>query len=296
MIDYHLHGNFCGHAEGELEEYVLEALGKGFLEIGFSAHLPKVVDPDPYHAMLENRLPDYVALVEHLQMKYRKSVNIKLGIEADYFPGFEDRTRDLLAKYPFDYVLGSLHFLGDWHFSSKAGRHRYDSEDPEEVFPRYFELLGDMIRSGLFDVLAHADALRKETFEPGPDSSKDYVRLAGLLAKHGMAIEVNTAGLRRGAGSIYPDRLLLEACGEEGVPVTLGSDAHTPADVGRDFRYAFRLLDETGITDLAIFEGRKMERRSLSDFQSGGSSSRLYELLSGEGGTGNGGSTRANES
>jgi histidinol-phosphatase (PHP family) len=296
MIDYHIHGNFCGHAEGELEEYVLEALGKGFLEIGFSAHLPKVVDPDPYHAMLENRLPDYVALIEHLQIKYHGNIIIKLGIEADYFPGLEDRTRDLLAKYTFDYVLGSLHFLGDWHFSSKAGRHRYESEDPEEVFPKYFELLGDMIRSGLFDVLAHADALRKETFEPGPGSKEEYVKLAMLLAKHGMAIEVNTAGLRRGAGCIYPDRLLLEACAEKGIPVTLGSDAHTPTDVGRDFRHAFRLLEEAGIVDLAIFEGRKMERRPLSDFQSGAASSRLYELLSGEGGLGKGGPSKANQS
>jgi histidinol-phosphatase (PHP family) len=200
----------------------------------------------------------------------------------------EDKTRDLLAKYPFDYVLGSLHFLGDWHFSSKAGRERYDSEDPEIAFPLYFDLLADMISSGLFDVLAHADALRRETFEPGPGSSEDYKRLAGLLAKHGMAIEVNTAGLRRGAGSIYPDRRLLEACGALNVPVTLGSDAHTPADVGRDFRYAFRLLEETGIEDLAIFEGRKMERRPLSEFQSRPASSRLYELLSGEGGPGKG--------
>ena len=79
-----------------------------------------------------------------------------------------------------------------------------------------------------------------------------------------MAIEVNTAGLRRGAGSIYPDRLFLEACGAENVPVTLGSDAHTPADVGRDFRYAFRLLEETGIADLAMFEGRRMERRQAA--------------------------------
>jgi histidinol-phosphatase (PHP family) len=283
-----MHGNFCGHGEGELEEYVLEALGKGFVEIGFSAHLPKVVDPDPYHAMLEDRLPDYVALVEHLRMKYRENIVIKLGIEADYFPGMEDRTRELLDAYPFDYVLGSLHFLGDWHFSSKAGRSRYDSEDPKEAFPRYFRLLGEMIRSGLFDVLAHADALRREGFEPGPDSRDDYLEIADLLSSGGMAIEVNTAGLRRGAGSIYPDRLLLEACAGKQVPVTLGSDAHKPTDVGRDFRYAFRLLEETGIKDLAIFERRRMERRSLLDLQSQPVSSRLYELLSGEGGTGMG--------
>ncbi len=283
-----MHGNFCGHGEGELEEYVLEALGKGFIEIGFSAHLPKVVDPDPYHAMLEDRLPDYVALVEHLRMKYRKSIVIKLGIEADYFPGMEERTRELLERYPFDYVLGSLHFLGDWHFSSKAGRSRYDTEDPGKAFPRYFKLLGEMIRSGLFDVLAHADALRRGAFEPGPGSGDDYLELARLLSARGMAIEVNTAGLRRGAGSIYPDRLLLEACAAGNVPVTLGSDAHRPADVGKDFRHAFRLIEEAGISDIAVFEKRKMVRRPLSDLQSLPASSRLYELLSGEGGAGMG--------
>jgi histidinol-phosphatase (PHP family) len=282
MIDYHMHGNFCGHSEGELEEYVLEALGKGFLEIGFSAHLPKVIDPDPYHAMPESRLPDYVSLVEHLQVKYRGSIRIKLGIEADYFPGLEEKTAALLDRYPFDFVLGSLHFLGDWHFSSKAGRRRYDSEDPEEAFPRYFELLGDMVSSGLFDVLAHADALRRGDFRPGPGSKDEYAKLASLLAENDMAIEVNTAGLRRGAGSIYPDRLLLEVCGGEGIPVTLGSDAHTPADVGRDFRQAFKLLEETGIRDLAVFSGRVMHRMPLEEFHRGAGGSRLFELLSGD--------------
>lgn len=281
MIDYHLHGNFCGHAEGELEEYVLEALGKGFVEIGFSDHLPKVVDPDPYHAMLEERLPEYVALVRHLKRKYAGSITIRLGIEADFFPGYEDRTRRLLEGAPFDYVLGSVHFLGDWHFTSMAHRGRYETEDPGRAFPRYFRLLESMIESGLFDVVAHPDALRRERFVPSVPPEREYARIAALLAERGMAIEVNTAGLRRGAGSIYPDPAMLAACRTAGVPVTLGSDAHTPVDVGRDFQLAFQLLEQTGVTEIATYEERRMTRRPLADFRHAPGSGRFYDMLAG---------------
>jgi histidinol-phosphatase (PHP family) len=161
MIDYHLHGNFCGHATGELEEYVTVALEREFEEIGFSAHLPKVIDPDPDHAMLEEDLPRYVSLVESLREKYRDRITIKLGIEADYFAGHEEKTRRLLEAFPFDYVLGSVHFLGDWHFTSRVGLPRYETEDPAVIFPRYYELLKEMIETGLFDIAAHADAIRR---------------------------------------------------------------------------------------------------------------------------------------
>lgn len=263
MIDYHLHGNFCGHGSGELVEYVEAALAKGFAEIGFSDHLPKVVDPDPYHAMLEEDLPRYVDTVLSLRERYRGRVTIKLGIEADYFEGHEARTRALLARFPFDYVLGAIHFLGDWHFTSKQGLPRYGTEDPAASFPRYFELLDRMIRSGLFDVVAHPDALRRGAFRPVRSLAPEYAATARLLARAGMAIEINTGGVRRGAGGPYPDREFLAACVGAGVPVTLGSDAHSPADVGRDYEAAFHLLEELGIGDIAVYEGRRLSKRAF---------------------------------
>ena len=123
---------------------------QGFVEIGFSAHLPKVKEPDPNHAMLEHELPRYIKLVESLRERYRDRIVIKLGIEADYFKDHEDETQKLLDAYNFDYVLGSIHFLGEWHFTSRAGLPQYKTEDPDKVFPRYFELLGEMIASRLF--------------------------------------------------------------------------------------------------------------------------------------------------
>jgi histidinol-phosphatase (PHP family) len=264
MIDYHIHGNFCGHATGDLGEYVEAALAKGLAEIGFSDHLPKVVDPDPYHAMLEHELPRYVDLVLELRERYRGQITIKLGIEADYFEGFEGETRRLLDAHPFDYVLGSIHFLGDWHFTSKQGLPRYGLENPAEAFPRYFELLGRMIETGLFDVVAHPDALRRGAFVPPRSMEPEHLTIASLLKARGMAIEVNTAGIRRGAGSIYPERAFLEVCVREGVPITLGSDAHAPGDVGRDYGAAYALLRSLGVTRTATYERRRIGSRPLA--------------------------------
>lgn len=266
MIDYHMHGNFCGHATGELEEYVFEALHMGFIEIGFSAHLPKVVDPDPYHAMLEDDLPRYVALVCELRERYAGRITIKLGIEADYFAGHEAETRRLIEAYHFDYVLGALHFLGDWHFTSRAGLPRYQLEDPDRSYARYFELVERLIGSGLFDVLAHPDAIRRAGFHPAAPMRDTYRNICRLLRERGMALEVNTAGIRRRTGSLYPEPAFLAEAVRAGVPITLGSDAHQPADVGRDFDAAFRLLDELGIEEVATYEKRRMTVRRLDDF------------------------------
>lgn len=267
MIDYHLHGNFSGHGSGELVEYVEVALEKGFAEIGFSDHLPKVIDPDPYHAMLEKELPRYVRTVLALRERYHGRISIKLGIEADYFEGYEEDIRRLLEGYPFDYVLGSIHFLGDWHFTSKKGLARYSTEDPAAAFPRYFELLEKMIKSNLFDIAAHADALRRSYFLPAEDLSSVYERIAILLAERGMAIEVNTGGLRRNAGSLYPAREFLAACVRRNVPLTLGSDAHSPADVGKDYDIAFELLSELSVQEIALFERRKLQKVSLTSIR-----------------------------
>ncbi|HUV36300.1 MAG TPA: histidinol-phosphatase HisJ family protein, partial [Patescibacteria group bacterium] len=258
--------DFCGHATGELEEYITEAFRKRFVEIGFSAHLPKVTEPDPYHAMLEQDLPRYVERVRELQERYSGRITIKLGIEADYFAGHEAETRRLIDAYPFDYVLGSLHFLGDWHFTSRVGLDRYRTENPDSAYARYFELIGRLIKSDLFDVLAHPDAIRRAGFSPNTPMDDTYRDIAVLLRERGMAIEVNTAGIRRRTGSLYPEPAFLAAAAREGVPVTIGSDAHAPGDVGRDFQTAFRLLRDVGIREVATFAKRRMTMRRLSDF------------------------------
>ncbi len=268
MIDYHLHGNFSGHGKGDLEEYVLSAIEKGFEEIGFSDHLPKLKEPDPYHAMPLYRLPEYVRTVRRLQKKYEGSIIIKLGIEADYFEGYELETAYLLKAYPFDYVLGSIHFLEDWHFTSREGWERYRTEDPDSAFSRYFFLVEKMINTGLFDILAHPDAIGKEDFFPSYPLNKYYDRVGSLLAEKGMSIEINTAGLRRRAGAVYPKADFLKSCVARGVSLTTGSDAHQPDEVGRDFESARELLESVNGCEIATYSLRNRTRTPFGEILS----------------------------
>jgi len=277
MIDYHLHGNFSGHGKGELEEYVLSAIEKGLKEIGFSDHLPKLKEPDPYHAMPLYRLPEYVRTVRRLQKKYEDRIIIKLGIEADYFEGYELETAYLLKAYPFDYVLGSIHFLDDWHFTSREGRERYRTEDPDNAFSSYFFMVEKMINSGLFDVLAHPDAIGKEDFFPSYSLNEYYDKIGSLLAERGMSLEVNTAGLRRRAGTVYPKVDFLKSCVTRGVPLTIGSDAHEPGEVGKDFDIARDLLESVSGCEIARYS---LRTRTITPFDE------ITSARSAEGGSG----------
>ena len=269
MFDYHLHTNFCGHGRGEPADYVRTAIDRGYAEIGFSCHLPKLDVPDPYHAMPRYMLPVYFDKLRALQKEYAGAIRIKIGIEADYLEGYEEMTSYLLAAFPFDYVFGSVHFLDGWHFTSREGRDGYDTMDPAEVFPRYFEEVRKVIETGLFDILSHPDAIRKEYFQPVEPLDEDYARVADLLNEKGMSIEINTAGLRREAGFIYPDRDFLGICLERGVPVTIGSDAHKPDDLGRDFERVREMLAGSDKGNVAVYSRRKRTLVPFTEFTAG---------------------------
>jgi histidinol-phosphatase (PHP family) len=267
MFDYHIHTNFCGHAVGEPEDYVRKAIDAGFAEMGFSCHLPKVDEPDPYHAMPRYMLPVYFDSIRSLQKKYSGKIRIKIGIEADYIEGYEEIISYLLSAFPFDYVFGSVHFLEGWHFTSRAGRDQYSSMLPSEVFPRYFEEVRKVIKTGMFDILAHPDAIRKEYFQPVSGLVEEYASVADLLNEEGMSIEVNTAGLRREAGFIYPHRDFLKVCLDSGVPVTLGSDAHKPEDLGRDFDRVTEILKQAPNVNIAVYSRRNRSEIPFSELR-----------------------------
>ena len=143
LVDYHIHTSRCGHATGTMEQYVERALEIGLNEIGFSDHLhlyflPKA-DRDPSLAMAEEELPEYVDSVLELRDRYPQ-IPIRLGIEADFFPGQEETLRRILEQYPWDYVYGSIHFIGDWGFDDPKYVHRYADWDIDELYRHYFDL------------------------------------------------------------------------------------------------------------------------------------------------------------
>lgn len=260
MIDYHLHTSRCGHARGEMPEYIEEARKKGLTEIGFSDHAPMYwlsrEQRDPGLAMEEADFPGYIAEVLSLAESY-PDVKVRLGVEVDYIPGYEEKAARMLSGYPFDYVIGSVHFIDGWAFDSPYQLEEYGRRDIREVYRQYFELVCRAAGSGLFDIMAHPDHVKKFGFQPGKALTDFYRQAARAFAGAGVCVEVNTAGLRWPAGEIYPSLEFLSLCRKEGVPAVTGSDAHSPDMVGLHFDLARDLLLEAGYTEVALFKGRQ---------------------------------------
>jgi histidinol-phosphatase (PHP family) len=192
----------------------------------------------------------------------REETSLSLGIEADFVPGAEDRMANLLDGRDWDYVLGSVHFLRDEAIDMRGEWDVWTHSDPEKVWRRYFETLGEAARSGLFDILAHPDLVKVwggQAPRPEGDLRRFYDVAMDGIADSDVAIEVSTAGLRKPIGEIYPDRAFLEMCLEAGRPVALSSDAHVPGDLAYRYDQALELLESAGVEDIAVFERR--ERR-----------------------------------
>ena len=269
LTDYHLHlrpDDPDTPAEryftaANAERYREAADERGIAELGVSEHVHRfrqALDVWRHPFWVENAVDDldgYVAFV-------REETDLRLGIEADWVAGREDRMASLLDGYEWDYVVGSVHFLRD-----EAVDHRgYDvwrgARDADAVWRRYFETLGHAAASGMFDVLAHPDLVKvwgPESPRPEGDLRRFYELAMEGIQETRIAIEVSTAGLRKPAGEIYPDPAFLSWCLECGCPVALSSDAHVPGDIGHEYDRALAMLEDLGVTELTVFERR--ERR-----------------------------------
>src|SRR4029077_9955361 len=189
----------------------------------------------------------------------REHTDLRLGIEADFVPGAEDRMANLLDERDFDYVLGSVHFLRDAALDMDDYSVWDRGHSPEEIWQRYFQTLAEAARSGLFDVLAHPDLVKvwgPDRPRPEGDLRRYYEPAIEAIAEVDIAVEVSTAGLRKRARELYPAEAFLQMCVDAGAPIALSSDAHRPEDVGADYPQALALIERVGIEDLCVFERR----------------------------------------
>lgn len=263
LVDYHIHTRLCGHASGEPEDYVRVAIAKGLREIGFADHMPLLRMRDDRLTMAPEDLPAYVDLVRELQASVDE-IKIRLGIEMDYIPGQMDEIWGIASRYDFDYVYGAVHYIDGWGFSDSRHLSTYEGRDPDETYARYFELFCEAARGGGFDIMAHPDLVKKHGIETTLAVDELYAAAVDALEEADVAIEINTSGLRKRALDLYPSLPFLRACGERSVPVTLGSDAHAPGQVGMDFDLARGLLERAGIAQIAAFESRRRRLLPLS--------------------------------
>ncbi len=258
LPDYHIHTILCQHADGDIAEYKARA---GFLnipEICFTDHCPSPDGYDPRHRMDMTDFERYRAMVESQQDEVEPRV--LFGIEADYYRGCEPVLREWLSAQKFDLVLGSVHYIDNWGFDNPLHRHVWDSVDVTKTWRKYFELIGELADTGLFDVITHLDLTKKFGHRPSDKELKEMAQPAlDRIAGAGMGLELNTSGLSKPVGEIYPSPLLVSLACERDIPICFGSDAHSPGEVGRYFDQALKLAREAGYSHYFKIHQRQKE-------------------------------------
>jgi histidinol-phosphatase (PHP family) len=261
--DYHMHTPLCRHATGEPGEYTKQALALGLTEIGFSDHSPMPRDDFDNWRMYAHQLDEYVAKVRQTQKDFPQ-LTIRLALEVDYLPGYEDWIRSLAARHPWDYFIGSVHYVSDsWAIDDPQKLSEWKHRNPDEVWTAYFERLTLAAESGLFEIIGHADLPKKFGHRPPANCVTLYEKFLETAKTQDCAIELNTAGLRKDCREIYPNRTILELAFKKGVAITFGSDAHAPGEVGMNFTEAVQLARNVGYRQSCQFVGRK---RRLVEF------------------------------
>jgi histidinol-phosphatase (PHP family) len=234
------------------EDYIQPAIEAGLSEIGFSEHLTLFKDLEDWNMNPVNISP-YINHLETLQNTI-KSIKIKIGFEVDFFAGKEREIYTFLHPLPLDYIIGSVHYLGEK--TVDFGPEFYEGKSIDRLFESYFDSVIAAVASGLFDIIAHCDLIRIYGYKPSSDLEPLYRKLAKTMQKHDVAFEVNTNGRNRPLADFYPDRRFLHIFREENVPVCVNSDAHMPSRVGQYFEEAYELLRYIGFTEMAVFDKR----------------------------------------
>ncbi len=231
IADYHLHTKRCKHAEGEMYEYVEAALAKGLHKIAFTDHIPLPDEFDIAHRMAERELDDYVREIENLRDTY-PGIKILCGIEADFYDGFEEYLQKIFSLYSFDLILMSVHFIKGWPKNNWAFSFHFPDRSLKEVYSDYLGALKRGIKTGLFDVVSHLDLIKVPGQSLLAHNREEVKAILSLCKQYNMTVELNTSGLRKEIGQVFPDVSFLPLIENAGVPVCLGSDAHAPHQVG----------------------------------------------------------------
>lgn len=253
LYESHMHTSLCGHAVGDPEDYARVAAEKGLSGIIVTCHNPLPGPPDPGIRMGVDQFDDYCKLVERARAAMEGVVDVRLGMECDFIPGLEEWLEQQVGWADFDYLLGSI------HPHLPAYRTRFQTGDIVAYQRTYFEHLAQSAESGLFDALGHPDLIkivepaewRPERIAEEIDQSLDRIALTGV------AMELNTSGLHKNIGEVFPSQSILAGMKRRGIPVVVGADAHIPERVADGYDIAFKRLIEAGYTEVSFFLERK---------------------------------------
>lgn len=249
--DYHMHSLFSD-GRSNPEEYVTPAVTAGLSEIGFSEHLTLFKEPEDWNMDPVN-INTYISHLESLREK-TKNIKIKTGLEVDFFSGREDEIRTFLSPLPLDYIIGSVHFLGEK--TVDYGPEFYEGKNINKLYETYFDTVCTAVESEIFDIIGHCDLIRIYGYKPTFDLEPIYRNLAKTMKNHDVVFEVNTNGRNRPIADFYPDSRYLHIFREENVKVCVNSDSHMPSRVAQHFEEAYELLKSVGYSEMATFDKR----------------------------------------
>ena len=266
MYDYHVHTRLCNHADGSMKAFVQQAIDIGFEEICFLDHLT-ITDSARPMTMDVAEVPLYFQSIQVLKRRFSDQISIKAGLEIEFHPKYTGLFQQIVDDFAFDVIGSSIHQLDGIDIVSGSPTRGAAFADPNALQRRYLDYLEMMLAFDYFDILCHLDLPKKF----GTNSSSYFNdRLAAILADNAerqLTVEVNTSGLDHPAAEAYPSAHILNMLKDAGIMLTVGSDAHRPAEIGRHFDLALRNMQTAGFTHLAVFQGRHRRKIPIASLK-----------------------------
>lgn len=253
----HNHTPLCGHAEGTPEAYVDAAIAAGLDAFGVSEHAPVLPEPFDDWRMRMADLPAYLDWVDRARDHAADRIRVRCGLECDWFDTGAAWIETLAGKHDWDHLIGAVHYLDGWNFDHPEQQAAWSSADVSDVWTRYWRTVARMADSGLFDIIAHPDLIKKFGHHPSGDLNRWYEPTIDAIAASGCAIELNTAGWEKPCAEAYPSPTFLELACSAGIPLVISSDGHAPHEVARGFPRGIEVARAAGYRETCDFEGRR---------------------------------------
>ena len=251
-VDLHNHTKLCNHCEGEMEEFIKEAIDKKIDVFGFSDHAP-MLGYDKKYRMEKNQINFYENSVQNLKEKYKNKIDILLGYEVDFLNNYID---DDILNGDIDYLIGSVHFLDNWGFDNPEFIREYKNKDIDIIWEEYFYQIEQMAKSGKFDIIGHLDLIKVFKFLPKKNINliaKDSMK---AIKDNNLVLEINSAGFRKPIKEQYPSIDLLKMAFDMNIDITFGSDAHKIEQIGFKYDEITNLAKKIGFRKSAYFRDR----------------------------------------
>ncbi len=253
LNDYHIHALAHGEYSYEYEWlrlFIEKARQQHLNSIGFSEH-------DEFRHLIN------FSLVHQLQEEVPE-IGIKIGLEVDYIPGRENEIGLIKDEYDWDYLIGSVHFIKGWAFDHPDHKDRFNNNDIDEIYYNYFELVRQAVEANCFDIIGHLDLVKIWGHKPREKTLLHYANpVLEVIKDANTAVEINTSGLRKPVGQMYPAIEIIQKMKAMNIPILFGSDAHHPDQIGMNFDQAVLIAQQAGYNDFVYFSHRKTKKAQI---------------------------------